>query len=223
MMGNEPSNLSRLPWGKGTHAWVDADPKPTVGMLLGQQGCGQGAYRGHPSPGSLTGLGHPSAQLPVSEPGCVRGQEGTTCPPVATFIPSSLALVVLRTFYLQGLSRADSAAWYADIQASAGGRGNALRDQQLSRGDIPIIVDSCIAFITQYGEPSAAVAQPQHPPVHTGQPTVHGARGIALGAPGPAGDSLARIGPSCDPMSPRQGCGTRAFTARTEPSPGSRY
>lgn len=61
-------------------------------------------------------------------------------------------LVVLRTFYLQGLSRADTAAWYADIQASAGGRGNALRDQQLSRGDIPIIVDSCIAFITQYGE-----------------------------------------------------------------------
>ncbi|NWQ81167.1 ARAP3 protein, partial [Columbina picui] len=56
-----------------------------------------------------------------------------------------------RTFYLQGLSRADSAAWYADIRASAGGRGNALRDQQLSRGDIPIIVDSCIAFITQYG------------------------------------------------------------------------
>uniref|UniRef100_A0A663N2Q2 ArfGAP with RhoGAP domain, ankyrin repeat and PH domain 3 n=1 Tax=Athene cunicularia TaxID=194338 RepID=A0A663N2Q2_ATHCN len=54
------------------------------------------------------------------------------------------------TFYLQGLSRVDSAAWYTDIQASAGGRGNALRDQQLSRGDIPIIVDSCIAFITQY-------------------------------------------------------------------------
>lgn len=79
------------------------------------------------------------------------GQEGTT------HIPGDLnsqftALVVLRTFYLQGLSRADTAAWYADIQASAGGRGNALRDQQLSRGDIPIIVDSCIAFITQYGE-----------------------------------------------------------------------
>lgn len=79
------------------------------------------------------------------------GQEGTTQ------LPSSLhsqfsTLVVLRTFYLQGLSRVDTAAWYADIQAAAGGRGNALRDQQLSRGDIPIIVDSCIAFITQYGE-----------------------------------------------------------------------
>uniref|UniRef100_A0A8D0G543 ArfGAP with RhoGAP domain, ankyrin repeat and PH domain 3 n=1 Tax=Sphenodon punctatus TaxID=8508 RepID=A0A8D0G543_SPHPU len=56
-----------------------------------------------------------------------------------------------RTFYLQGMSRLDFAAWCTDIQASAGGRGNALRDQQLSRSDIPIIVDSCIAFITQYG------------------------------------------------------------------------
>ncbi|KAF2975778.1 hypothetical protein EK904_003969, partial [Melospiza melodia maxima] len=64
------------------------------------------------------------------------------------------------TFYLQGLSRADSAAWYSDIQASAGGRGNALRDQQLSRADIPIIVDSCIAFITQYGEPSTSLCPP---------------------------------------------------------------
>uniref|UniRef100_A0A8C0V0N7 ArfGAP with RhoGAP domain, ankyrin repeat and PH domain 3 n=1 Tax=Cyanistes caeruleus TaxID=156563 RepID=A0A8C0V0N7_CYACU len=66
----------------------------------------------------------------------------------ATDTPEKKELLVLvemgRTFYLQGLSRADSAAWYSDIQASAGGRGNALRDQQLSRGDIPIIVDSCI-------------------------------------------------------------------------------
>ncbi|NWV00166.1 ARAP3 protein, partial [Upupa epops] len=72
-----------------------------------------------------------------------------------TETPEKKELLVLvemgRTFYLQGLSRADSAAWYSDIQASAGGRGNALKDQQLSRGDIPIIVDSCIAFITQYG------------------------------------------------------------------------
>uniref|UniRef100_A0A8C3M7Y2 Uncharacterized protein n=1 Tax=Geospiza parvula TaxID=87175 RepID=A0A8C3M7Y2_GEOPR len=82
-----------------------------------------------------------------------RLQELSLVPPTDT--PEKKELLVLvemgRTFYLQGLSRADSAAWYSDIQASAGGRGNALRDQQLSRGDIPIIVDSCIAFITQYG------------------------------------------------------------------------
>ncbi|XP_076206163.1 arf-GAP with Rho-GAP domain, ANK repeat and PH domain-containing protein 3 isoform X1 [Aptenodytes patagonicus] len=82
-----------------------------------------------------------------------RLQELSLVPPTDT--PEKKELLILvemgRTFYLQGLSRADSVAWYADIQASAGGRGNALRDQQLSRGDIPIIVDSCIAFITQYG------------------------------------------------------------------------
>ncbi|XP_037252959.1 arf-GAP with Rho-GAP domain, ANK repeat and PH domain-containing protein 3 isoform X2 [Falco rusticolus] len=82
-----------------------------------------------------------------------RLQELSLVPPTET--PEKKELMILvemgRTFYLQGLSRADSAAWYTDIQASAGGRGNALRDQQLSRGDIPIIVDSCIAFITQYG------------------------------------------------------------------------
>ncbi|NXG25977.1 ARAP3 protein, partial [Grallaria varia] len=82
-----------------------------------------------------------------------RLQELSLVPPTET--PDKKEMLVLvemgRTFYLQGLSRADSAEWYTDIQASAGGRGNALRDQQLSRGDIPIIVDSCIAFITQYG------------------------------------------------------------------------
>ncbi|XP_078509640.1 arf-GAP with Rho-GAP domain, ANK repeat and PH domain-containing protein 3 isoform X3 [Lissotriton helveticus] len=56
-----------------------------------------------------------------------------------------------RTLYLQGVTRLDFLAWCSDIQAAAGGRGNFLRDQQLSRNDIPIIVDSCIAFITQYG------------------------------------------------------------------------
>ncbi|XP_054841139.1 arf-GAP with Rho-GAP domain, ANK repeat and PH domain-containing protein 3 isoform X2 [Eublepharis macularius] len=56
-----------------------------------------------------------------------------------------------RTFHLQGVSRLDFSAWCVAIQASAGGQGNALRDQQLSRSGIPIIVNSCIAFITQYG------------------------------------------------------------------------
>ncbi|XP_067313896.1 arf-GAP with Rho-GAP domain, ANK repeat and PH domain-containing protein 3 isoform X2 [Pseudorasbora parva] len=56
-----------------------------------------------------------------------------------------------RTLHLQGMGRTDFSLWYADIQKAAGGKGNNLKDQQLSRNDIPIIVDSCIAFITQYG------------------------------------------------------------------------
>ncbi|MEQ2170889.1 hypothetical protein GOODEAATRI_004996, partial [Goodea atripinnis] len=56
-----------------------------------------------------------------------------------------------RTLHLQGVGRTDFSLWYSDIQRAAGGKGNALREQQMSRNDIPIIVDSCIAFITQYG------------------------------------------------------------------------
>lgn len=61
-------------------------------------------------------------------------------------------LVPTRTLHLQGVGRTDFSLWYSDIQRAAGGKGNTLREQQLSRNDIPIIVDSCIAFITQYGE-----------------------------------------------------------------------
>ncbi|XP_072368925.1 arf-GAP with Rho-GAP domain, ANK repeat and PH domain-containing protein 3 isoform X2 [Scyliorhinus torazame] len=56
-----------------------------------------------------------------------------------------------RTLYLHGVTRLDYSVWCRDIQSAAESRGNALCDQQLSRNDIPIIVDSCIAFITQYG------------------------------------------------------------------------
>nr|XP_057920373.1 arf-GAP with Rho-GAP domain, ANK repeat and PH domain-containing protein 3 [Doryrhamphus excisus] len=56
-----------------------------------------------------------------------------------------------RTFHLQGVGRTDFTSWYSDVERAAGGKGNSLREQQLSRNDIPIIVDSCIAFITQYG------------------------------------------------------------------------
>uniref|UniRef100_A0A672MDQ8 ArfGAP with RhoGAP domain, ankyrin repeat and PH domain 3 n=1 Tax=Sinocyclocheilus grahami TaxID=75366 RepID=A0A672MDQ8_SINGR len=58
-----------------------------------------------------------------------------------------------RTLHLQGMGRTDFSLWYTDIQKAAGGKGNTLKDQQLSRNDIPIIVDSCIAFITQYEIP----------------------------------------------------------------------
>uniref|UniRef100_A0A672NUM8 Arf-GAP with Rho-GAP domain, ANK repeat and PH domain-containing protein 3-like n=1 Tax=Sinocyclocheilus grahami TaxID=75366 RepID=A0A672NUM8_SINGR len=58
-----------------------------------------------------------------------------------------------RTLHLQGMGRTDFSLWYTDIQKAAGGKGNILKDQQLSRNDIPIIVDSCIAFITQYEIP----------------------------------------------------------------------
>ncbi|KAI4790459.1 hypothetical protein KUCAC02_034618, partial [Chaenocephalus aceratus] len=76
-----------------------------------------------------------------------------------------------RTLHLQGVGRSDFSLWFSDIQRAAGGEGNALREQQLSRNDIPIIVDSCLAFITQYGEQRATHAWggPHTEPPHSGR------------------------------------------------------
>uniref|UniRef100_A0A8C7B8C2 ArfGAP with RhoGAP domain, ankyrin repeat and PH domain 3 n=1 Tax=Neovison vison TaxID=452646 RepID=A0A8C7B8C2_NEOVI len=58
-----------------------------------------------------------------------------------------------RTLYLQGEGRLDFSAWNTAIEGAAGGGGTALQEQQMSRGDIPIIVDACISFVTQHELP----------------------------------------------------------------------
>uniref|UniRef100_A0A8C6VRX7 ArfGAP with RhoGAP domain, ankyrin repeat and PH domain 3 n=1 Tax=Naja naja TaxID=35670 RepID=A0A8C6VRX7_NAJNA len=45
-----------------------------------------------------------------------------------------------RTFCLQGESQLDFSSWCTAIQSSAGSRGNALQDQQLSKNGVPIIL-----------------------------------------------------------------------------------
>ncbi|KFQ73508.1 Arf-GAP with Rho-GAP domain, ANK repeat and PH domain-containing protein 3, partial [Phaethon lepturus] len=64
---------------------------------------------------------------------CTSHPTAGLVPPTET--PEKKELLILvemgRTFYLQGLSRAASSAWYADIQASAGGRG--LRHEGIYR------------------------------------------------------------------------------------------
>uniref|UniRef100_A0A8C2DTM1 ArfGAP with RhoGAP domain, ankyrin repeat and PH domain 3 n=1 Tax=Cyprinus carpio TaxID=7962 RepID=A0A8C2DTM1_CYPCA len=78
-----------------------------------------------------------------------------------------------RTLHLQGTGRTDFSLWYADIQKAAGGKGNTLKDQQLSRNDIPIIVDSCIAFITQYEIPQKAQRLDRYKELIRGLPRVN--------------------------------------------------
>ncbi|NXC51038.1 ARAP2 protein, partial [Penelope pileata] len=56
-----------------------------------------------------------------------------------------------RTLYIRGHTKLDFMVWYTAIEKAAGTDGNALQDQQLSKNDVPIIVNSCIAFVTQYG------------------------------------------------------------------------
>ncbi|XP_043918024.1 arf-GAP with Rho-GAP domain, ANK repeat and PH domain-containing protein 2 [Protopterus annectens] len=56
-----------------------------------------------------------------------------------------------RTLYVHGYTKLDFMVWHSAIQKAASTDGNALRDQQLNKNDVPIIVDSCIAFVTQHG------------------------------------------------------------------------
>ncbi|NWS70804.1 ARAP2 protein, partial [Crotophaga sulcirostris] len=56
-----------------------------------------------------------------------------------------------RTLYIHGHTKLDFMVWYTAIEKAARTDGNALQDQQLSKNDVPIIVNSCIAFVTQYG------------------------------------------------------------------------
>lgn len=42
--------------------------------------------------------------------------------------------------------------WHAAIMSASSTDSKALGDQQLTKNGVPIIVDSCVAFVTQYGE-----------------------------------------------------------------------
>lgn len=56
-----------------------------------------------------------------------------------------------RTLYIHGHTILDFMVWHCAIEKAAGTDGNALQDQQLCKNNIPIIVNSCMAFVTQYG------------------------------------------------------------------------
>ncbi|MCJ8731477.1 hypothetical protein PDJAM_G00200070 [Pangasius djambal] len=56
-----------------------------------------------------------------------------------------------RTIYIHGFTKQDFTLWHSAIQLAAGRDGRALSNQQLTKNDVPIIIDSCIAFVTQYG------------------------------------------------------------------------
>ncbi|KAG8591640.1 hypothetical protein GDO81_000252 [Engystomops pustulosus] len=56
-----------------------------------------------------------------------------------------------RTIYIHGHTILDFMVWHCAIEKAAGTDGNALQDQQLRKNNIPIIVNSCMAFVTQYG------------------------------------------------------------------------
>lgn len=68
----------------------------------------------------------------------------------------SLLIMILcifnRTVYIHGFNKMDFTLWHSAITLAAGTDGKALSEQQLTKNGVPIIVDSCIAFVTQYGK-----------------------------------------------------------------------
>nr|XP_020473812.1 arf-GAP with Rho-GAP domain, ANK repeat and PH domain-containing protein 1 isoform X1 [Monopterus albus]XP_020473813.1 arf-GAP with Rho-GAP domain, ANK repeat and PH domain-containing protein 1 isoform X1 [Monopterus albus]XP_020473814.1 arf-GAP with Rho-GAP domain, ANK repeat and PH domain-containing protein 1 isoform X1 [Monopterus albus] len=62
-----------------------------------------------------------------------------------------------RTLYIEGARKLDFVGWCGAIQAAAGRGGDTLSQQQLTNTDIPIIVHSCIQYITQCGLTSEGI------------------------------------------------------------------
>nr|XP_010961001.1 arf-GAP with Rho-GAP domain, ANK repeat and PH domain-containing protein 2 isoform X1 [Camelus bactrianus]XP_045378351.1 arf-GAP with Rho-GAP domain, ANK repeat and PH domain-containing protein 2 isoform X1 [Camelus bactrianus] len=71
-----------------------------------------------------------------------------------------------RTLYIRGHTKLDFTVWHTAIEKAAGTDGRALQDQQLSKNDVPIIVNSCIAFVTQYGLGCKYIYQKNGDPLH---------------------------------------------------------
>ncbi|XP_066522588.1 arf-GAP with Rho-GAP domain, ANK repeat and PH domain-containing protein 1 isoform X2 [Hoplias malabaricus] len=62
-----------------------------------------------------------------------------------------------RTLYIEGERKLDFYGWAAAIERAAGSSGDTLSQQQLTEADIPVIVERCIHYITQYGLTSEGI------------------------------------------------------------------
>uniref|UniRef100_A0A8C3CM13 ArfGAP with RhoGAP domain, ankyrin repeat and PH domain 1 n=1 Tax=Cairina moschata TaxID=8855 RepID=A0A8C3CM13_CAIMO len=62
-----------------------------------------------------------------------------------------------RALYIQGERRLDFLGWVQAIQKAAGSSGDTLSEQQLTEGDVPMLVDRCIDYITQCGLTSEGI------------------------------------------------------------------
>ncbi|XP_058269337.1 arf-GAP with Rho-GAP domain, ANK repeat and PH domain-containing protein 1-like isoform X3 [Hemibagrus wyckioides] len=62
-----------------------------------------------------------------------------------------------RTLYIEGERKLDFHGWVSAIQRAAGRSGDTLSQQQLTEADIPLIVERCIHYVTQYGLTSEGI------------------------------------------------------------------
>uniref|UniRef100_A0A4W6E7W8 ArfGAP with RhoGAP domain, ankyrin repeat and PH domain 2 n=1 Tax=Lates calcarifer TaxID=8187 RepID=A0A4W6E7W8_LATCA len=94
-----------------------------------------------------------------------------------------LLTLLNRTVYIHGFTKTDFTLWHSAITLAAGTDGKALSDQQLTKNGVPIIVDSCIAFVTQYGLCQEGVYQRPGDPGRVSlllQDFTHNARNVKL-------------------------------------------
>ncbi|EMP35884.1 Arf-GAP with Rho-GAP domain, ANK repeat and PH domain-containing protein 2 [Chelonia mydas] len=73
------------------------------------------------------------------------------------------------TLYIHGHTKLDFTVWHTAIEKAARTDGNALQDQQLGKNDVPITVNSCIAFVTQYGLGSKHIYLKNGDPSHVSE------------------------------------------------------
>lgn len=123
---------------------------------------------------TLTGAGGGGGPCSAANSGLILVSAGFSC---CTYTPASPCLLSLfeyfcsrfsffRTLYLEGERKLDFAGWCAAIQVAGGCGGDTLSQQQLTETDIPIIVHSCISYITQCGE-THMLFPPSHDVTHT--------------------------------------------------------
>lgn len=58
---------------------------------------------------------------------------------------------VYQSLYLIMGRTSETSEWHRDIRAAAIDNGTSLEDQQLTKDDIPVIVDKCVNFVYAHG------------------------------------------------------------------------
>lgn len=67
--------------------------------------------------------------------------------PVST--PVMVVDFIDRSLYLQTLHEKDTLHWMAELEQVAFNNGSVLKEQQLTKDDIPVLVEKCVNFVSR--------------------------------------------------------------------------
>lgn len=80
-----------------------------------------------------------------------EGDKNSNCSRASEEGPHILVDTPDKSVYLQMDAARETKSWRQNIRAAAVDNGPNLTDQQLSRNDIPVIVEKCINFVYAHG------------------------------------------------------------------------